>query len=388
VGALVSADFFAEFSPSTYDEWLAALRDSLSGADPESLVTDTAEGIAIHPLPHPDACLPPDSSGGLRGVELPPGPSGLARGVTSKGVWLIAQEINIDEPRAFNRALLDALANGQTAIALDAGPRLQTSADLDSALAGVDLALYPIFAADAQGFDRLRATRSAEEMTKLRGCIGSPSDDYAALADRFSVLGAVSPALGCVGIGTAEQHANGANAVQELAFVLAAGAAILRGLLGRGLAVDTVASRLHVTLCIGEDFFMQIAKFRAVKSLWAQMTRAFGASESAQTIRLHARSGARNKSQESTHNNLLRLTCEALAAALAGVDSMTLAAFDAPQEDDFSRRLSRNIQLILQHEVQLTRYIDSAGGSWHVERLTDELARRSWAAFQQIEGKR
>lgn len=376
MGELVSADLFAEFSPSTYGEWLAALRDSLPGADLESLYTRTAEGISIHPLPHPDAPHFPSELGDVSFQRA------------SWGSWQIAQEIDIDEPRAFNRALLDSLANGQTAIALNAGPRLQKPADLDMALAGIDLAHYPLFAADAAVFELLRATRSALEMTNLRGCIGSPSDDSAALADRFAVAEAVSPALGCVDISTAEQHANGANAVQELAFVLAAGADILRGLVRRGLPPDTVASRLHVTLCIGEDFFMQIAKFRAAKSLWAQMLRAFGASNTAQTIHLRARSGTRNKSLETAHNNLLRLTCEALAAALAGVDSMTLAAFDAPDADEFSRRLSRNIQLILQHEVQLTRTIDPAGGSWHVEWLTDQLGRRAWAAFQRSEAER
>ncbi|MCY4145290.1 MAG: methylmalonyl-CoA mutase family protein [Chloroflexi bacterium] len=371
----MSADLFAEFAPSAYEDWLAALRDSLASADLESLVTRTAEGIRIHPLPHPEAYAASRLAGWLRGGR-------------SNGGWQIAQEINISEPRAFNRALLDALANGQTAVALDAGPRLQQSADLELALAGINLAQYPVFAADAAVFDGLRATRSGPEMARLRGCIGSSSDDYIALAERFSVVEAVSPALGCVGINTVEQHANGADAAQELAFVLAAGAEVLRGLLGRGLAVDTVASRLHITLCIGEDFFMQIAKFRAVKSLWAQMTRAFGASEAAQRIHLHARSGARNKSQEPAHNNLLRLTCEALAAALAGIDSMTLAAFDAPADNEFSRRLSRNIQLILQHEAQITRAIDPAGGSWHVEWLTDELGRRAWAAFQRMESER
>ena len=265
---------------------------------------------------------------------------------------------------------------------------MQKPADLDTALAGIDLALYPLFAADAVVFDWLRATRSAQTMANLRGCIGSPSADFAALADRFSVAEAVSPALGCVDINTAEQHANGANAAQELAFALATGAEILRSLVRRGLPPDTVASRLQVTLSIGEDFFMQVAKFRAAKSLWAQMTRAFGASKTAQTIHLRARSGTRNKSLETAHNNLLRLTCEAVAAALAGVDSMTLAAFDAPADDEFSRRLSRNIQLILQHEVQLTRSSDPAGGSWHVEWLTDQLGRRAWVAFQRIEAER
>ncbi|MXX50548.1 MAG: hypothetical protein F4Y30_03580 [Chloroflexi bacterium] len=388
MGTLVNADFLAEFPPSSYADWLVALRDSLVGADPASLVAHSPEGIAIPPLPHPDAYLIPDLSGGAQGGSGRVSASPLQPVRWAQGGWQIAQEINLDEPRTFNRALLETLANGQTAVVLAASPRLHSSADLEVALAGVDLAQYPIYAADARVLDWLRATRSVEDMANLRGCIGSPSADYAALAERFALAATVAPGLGCVNISTARQHNNGAKAVQELAFVLAAGADILRGLLRRGLAIDAIAPRLHVTLCIGEDFFMQIAKLRAVKSLWAQMTSAFGASESAQRLHLHARSGTRNKSREDAHNNLLRLTCEALAAALAGVDSLTLAAFDAPAEDEFSRRLSRNIQLILQHELQLTRYIDPAGGSWHVEYLTDELGRRAWAAFQQIEGER
>ena len=150
-----------------------------------------------------------------------------------------------------------------------------------------------------------------------------------------------------------------------------------------------MARKLHFQLGIGENFFMEIAKFRAIKSLWAQVLRAFGVSTQDQRLWLHARSGLRNKTRRDRHVNLLRLTSEALAAAMGGVDSIWLPAFDAALEtsDAFSRRLSRNLQLILQEEMQLTQLIDPAGGAWHVERLTDQLARRAWARFQEIEAQ-
>ncbi len=376
----MSRDFFAEFPPSSYQDWLEALRESLAGDAPQSLSTRSAEGIDIPPLPRP--------------FDVPqsrPGQFPYLRGTSAEKVpkpWLIAQEIEVETPRAFNQALLDALDQGQTAVLLGDRPRLRTPEDLDLALAGVDLARYPVFARDRGIFPLLQAARGADEVRNLRGCIGGASEDYAALAERLRMMDEAAPELGCIGISTLDLHAGGANAVQELAHVLAVGADVLRGLLKRGLPVDIAASKMQVTLCIGEDFFLEVAKIRAVKSLWAQMTRAFGAGDNARKIRLHARSGTRNKRREDAHKNLLRLTCEALAAAIGGVESLTLATFDAPDAEEFSRRLSRNLQLILQQEVQLTQLIDPAGGSWHVERLTDEVGRRAWAAFQRIESRK
>ena len=200
-------------------------------------------------------------------------------------------------------------------------------------------------------------------------------------------LGKYAPQLGSVTVSTAVYHDAGANAVQELAIALATAVDYLRSLGAVGLDPALVADKVHFQLSIGENFFMEVAKFRAIKPLWAQVMRACGVGEPGQKIHLHATSGTRNKMRRDRHMNLLRLTSEALAAALGGVDSMTLAPFDAPlgESDDFSRRLSRNLQLILQQEVELTQVIDPAGGAWHIERLTDELARRAWEQFQTIE---
>ena len=120
-------------------------------------------------------------------------------------------------------------------------------------------------------------------------------------------------------------HDAGANAAQELAIALATGVTYLRELSQRGLAADLVAGKLQVSLGIGENFFMEVAKFRAIKSLWMQMLRAFGVAAAGPGAWLHARGGVRNKTRRDRHVNLLRLTSEALAAALGGVDSICAA---------------------------------------------------------------
>ena len=196
-----------------------------------------------------------------------------------------------------------------------------------------------------------------------------------------------SPQLGSIAVRTDVYHDAGANAVQELAIALATSVVYMRELIERDLKADFVAGKLHFFLSIGENFFMEVAKLRAIKRLWSQVVREFGADFAAGKINLHVCTARRNKSQLDPHVNMLRATTEALAAAIGGVDSIMVAPFDAPlgASNDFSRRIARNLQLILQNELQLTRLIDPAGGAWHVEKLSEELARKAWKMFQEIE---
>ncbi len=381
---------FAEFDASTYDDWVEAARASLGGRTLERIVSATYEGIDIAPLPHADCVGAGLASDGIRGA-------GRAR------PWLIANEIDIAAPDDFNAALKTALANGQTAITVGRSLRLEQAGDTRAALAGIDLPRYPILLLSGgrspEIYRLLQAPLNEGDLRRLTGCAGYdplgaaarsgslPADAFDALAAHVANLEAGSPDLGSIAVDASPYHDAGANAAQELAIALATGVAYLRELGGRGFAAEFAAEKLHVSLGIGENFFMEVAKFRAIKSLWAQMLRAFGVSAASRRIRLHARGGLRNKTRRERHVNLLRLTSETLAAALGGVDSICLPAFDAPSgaSDEFSRRLSRNIQLILQEEAQVTKLIDPAGGAWHIERLTDQLARKAWRQFQRIE---
>ena len=155
----------------------------------------------------------------------------------------------------------------------------------------------------------------------------------------------------------------------------------------RGLEAGTVAPRMRFAVTVGTNFFMEIAKLRALRMLWSRAVAAAGGGEEAQRLSLHVRTSQWNKTVLDPYNNMLRTTVEALAGVLGGCDSMQVGAFDEVirQPDDFSQRIARNTQLILQKECELSRVIDPAGGSWYVEMLTAELANRAWALFQEVE---
>ena len=392
---------FAEFENATREQWLDATEASLRGAGLDSLVKPGTEGVHIHPLPHAD-----DLARIQHHLSLP-GQFPYVRGAKAAGYrarsWLIAAHIPHCDPRDFNRALREGLSQGQSAIALSDSLRLKNEADLRHALADIDLARRPLLilshARAPAIYDWLRALCGEDALARLRGCLAydplcnlartgaMPEDAFERLAAHLLLVDQHSPQLGSVGVCAAAYHDAGADATQELAATLATAVAYLRALSQRGLALADIAPKLHFRLNIGENFFIEVAKFRAVKLLWAQALRAFGLERCAGSMQVHARSGWRNKSRRDPYVNLLRLTTEALSAAVGGVDSIQLAAFDEPLggSDDFSLGLSRNLQLILQEEVRLTELIDPAGGAWHVEKLTDQVARAAWSQFQRIE---
>lgn len=397
----MSAALFADFAPSTYEEWIESVRASLRGGAIESLAKRSCEGFKIDPLPHADDLA------GLKHHHTLPGQFPFVRGTRAAGYrarpWLIAAELDISDPREFNAALRDELANGLTAITIPDQLSLNTAANIRLALADIDLARHPlIIQSDARApefFHLLGAALGDDALSQLRGCCAydplrqlatsgaMPADAFDRLTAHAQTVAERSPQLGSISIDTAAYHDAGADAVQELALAIATGVAYLRALKQHGLAVDMVARKIHLFFNIGENFFIEIAKFRAAKLLWANVLRRLGAEKEARNLKIHARGGRRNKSRLDAHVNLLRLTTEALSAAIGGVDSISLMPFDDPlgASTASSRRLSRNLQLILQEELRLVELIDPAGGAWHVEKLTDQLARAAWSRFQQIE---
>ncbi|MDE2952389.1 MAG: methylmalonyl-CoA mutase subunit beta [Chloroflexota bacterium] len=392
---------FAEFDRVSREEWIAAIEKSLRGRSLDSLTKRSYEGIDLSPV------ATAEDLAGIFACEGLPGQYPYLRGTRAAGYraspWLIAQELDIPDPQAFNHALRDALANGQTAVVLGSSPRIESIGDLRIAFADIELNQRPIFLADGaralSAYQLLRAAIGAETLAQLSGCIGydplhglaqsgsAPSDIYERMVKHVQDVQEHSPRLGCIAVRGDVYHDAGASAVQELAIALATGVAYLREMTARGLDLSQAAGKMHFFLSIGENFFMEIAKLRAIKLMWAQVARAFGGDDEAQKIRLHARCGSRNKSQLDPYTNMLRATSEAMAAAMAGVDSISVPPFDAPlgASDSFSRRIARNLQLILQDELRLTELIDPAGGAWHIEKLTDQLARAAWKIFQDIE---
>ena len=392
---------FAEFDALSRHEWIAAIEASLYGGTVDRLTKRTYEGIELGPI------ATAEDVADVEAVDTLPGQYPCLRGQSAAGYlakpWLIAQALDIADPLEFNNALKLALANGQSAIRLDSNPKLETVVDLETALADTNLLRVPVFLPGGARAIRTHRLLSngfpSDSLSQLGGCIGfDPLHSLAQagtmnghafdeLAAHVRSVNGASPQLGSIAVRTDVYHDAGANAVQELAIALATTVVYMRELIDRELRADFVAGKLHLFLSIGENFFMEVAKLRAIKRLWSQVVRAFGADLDVGKFNLHVRTGQRNKTQLDPHVNMLRATTEALAGAIGGVDSIMVAPFDAPlgASNDFSRRIARNLQLILQNELQLTRLIDPAGGAWHVEKLSEELARKAWKMFQEIE---
>jgi methylmalonyl-CoA mutase len=213
------------------------------------------------------------------------------------------------------------------------------------------------------------------------------ADSYDMMAHLLRWVMTHTPRLGVISLHGAPYGHAGAGAVQEIAFLVATALDYLRAMQARGLTVDDVAPRMRFVFTIGANTFMEMAKMRAARLVWAKVVKAMGGSEFAQKMVLHARTTRLNKTTFDPWVNILRTTAETFAGAMGGAEAIQTGPFDevVGLPGEFSRRLARNTQLILQHEAHLTRVLDPAGGSWAVEKLTDQVGRGSWNLFQQVE---
>ncbi|MGD0815002.1 MAG: methylmalonyl-CoA mutase family protein [Verrucomicrobiota bacterium] len=418
----------AEFPPVGYGDWHRLVETELKGAPfDKRMFTSTYEGITLQPI------YRPEDIANLPHLGSFPGFAPFVRGSKAGGYagqpWAISQEINCSSPSEFNHAARNSLDRGLNAlnIVLDKATRngndpdwaqphevgfgglsIATVSDLDRALDGIDLGNTWLFirsGASAMPFAALLVALARQrkkapaclygciEMDPLgvlshEGCLPQSLEDaYREMAALLRWAAAGAPYLQTICVHSRSWHEAGGDAVQELAFTLATGVEYLRQMNRRDLDAGTVAPRMRFAVTVGSNFFMEIAKLRALRMLWARVVAAVGGGEDAQKLSLHVRTSQWNKSVLDPYNNMLRTTVEALAGILGGCDSMQVGAFDEVirQPDDFSQRIARNSQLILQKECELGRTIDPAGGSWYVEMLTAELANRAWALFQEVE---
>lgn len=388
---------FEEFREPTFEEWREVAIASLKGAPFDKLTTRTPEAITLQPL------YTAEQTADIAAQYTVPGEFPFVRGTSATpAAWQVAQEIAYRDPAQFNAALRHDLERGQTAINITRfKPMIGAIDDMRAALDGIDLAAWP-FVAQTGLAEGAMLFALADNPADLRGFIGfdplgslvrlgivrqTAAYDAAAALTRYALDHA--PNVRTIMIDVRRYHDAGASAVEEIAYALATGAEYIRELTGRGLSVDEVCGKMTFALGIGADFFMQIAKFRAARSLWAHVVRAFGGDDESAKMHVYAATGNTNKARLDAYNNMLRTTTEALSAAIAGVDAMHVAPFDETLRvpDEFSRRIARNQQIILQEEVNLSRVIDPAGGSYAVEHLTDAIGRSAWEAFQHIEAE-
>lgn len=399
------------FPIPSFTEWEQAVEKSLKGKPFEKLYSTTYENIIIKPI------YTRRDIESLAHVEQYPGFPGYVRGTRPNGYiqepWKVSQEISATSPQEWNEIVKHDLAKGQTeihivldrlgfpVISLDDMEIMFSDISLDQYSLRVDagaqsLSFFALFAAYLQKrqmpFAAVHGTIGMDPIGTLAetGHLSfSLASLYDVMADAVQWAKNNMPHVKTIIVRGEPYHNGGANAIQELAFAFSTAVEYINACLDRGLMIDDIASRIQFSFAIGSNFFMEIAKLRAARLVWSNIVQAFGGSERAQKIAVHARTSYFTKTIYDPYVNMLRATAEAFAATVGGADSLHVSPFDEAigPADEFSRRIARNTQLILLEEAHIANVIDPAGGSYYVEMLTAKVAEESWRLFQQIEGK-
>ena len=418
---------FDEFQVPTYDEWHAAAEAALKGAPfDKRMYTKTYEGIRLSPIYR------------LEDVEqLPwkdtyPGVSPYLRGCSAGGYmtdpWLIAQPSKFVLPAEANRVMKRELARGSGCVHFELdectrkgldpqkdiyrgdyrGLSVATVADVKTAFEGLDLTKTPLHiyagASAAPLLALLAAAGEAKQLKNYRGCVGA--DPLGALAEDGSVPLPLDELCDEMALSIAwaagkmpqvktilvrgEPYANGgASAVQESACAVAAAVYYVRAMQRRGLALTEILKNIRFSFSLGANFFMEIARLRAVRMVWAQVAESFGAKPEDARMDIMARTSRFTESSCDPYVNVLRTTTETFSGVVGGVNSMEVGCFDdaVRPADEHSRRIARNIQIMMQTEFDFQSPVDPAGGSWYVEKLTEQVAEEVWKLLQKIEGE-
>jgi len=417
-----------DFTPPTYEEWKEVVNIDLKGADfDKKLITKTYENINLNPI------YTKKDLENLKFTENLSGFENYVRGFYSEGYlnegWQISQVLNTPDAEVFNEMIKPELDRGLNSISFSLDFATQKGLDADyakeeevgkngisisglnsltRAFNGIDITKYPINV--FTGYTSLPflmllkayCTKQNIDSTKIKGCIFA--DPISCLSAYGKLTVSIDKAfdelkqsvefaekyfpnvrvIGSCGFG---YNSAGASAVQELGFVFAAIVEYADKLIEKGLPAKKVFKNIRVTFGISSFYFMEIAKLRAAKLLWNTIVKAYDLNTEEYKLYIHARTSKFNQTKYDPYVNMLRTTTQAFSAVLGGIDSLHTNAFDEEfnTPDEFGRRIARNTQIILKEESNLVKLIDPAGGSYYIEKLTDEVASLSWSLLQEIE---
>ncbi|WP_457587973.1 methylmalonyl-CoA mutase [Ensifer canadensis] len=398
-------------------------------ASPESLTWQTPEGIAVKPL------YTADDLDGIGHVGSLPGFAPFLRGpratMYAGRPWTIRQYAGFSTAEASNAFYRKNLAAGQKglSVAFDlathrgydsdhprvegdvgkAGVAIDSVEDMKILFDGIPLedmsvsmtmngAVIPILASfivagEEQGVSRDKLSGTIQndilkEFMVRNTYIYPPEPSMRLVADIIEYTAKEMPKFNSISISGYHMQEAGATLVQELAFTLADGREYVRAALAKGLDVDEFAGRLSFFFAIGMNFFMEAAKLRAARLLWTRIMTEFEPKKpSSLMLRTHCQTSGVSLQEQDPYNNIIRTAFEAMSAALGGTQSLHTNSFDEAiaLPTEFSARIARNTQLILQHETGVTKVVDPLAGSYYVESLTNELAAKAWALIEEIE---
>lgn len=390
---------FDQFPPVSYQEWRTKVETDLKGADfDKKLVWRTNEGFNVQPV------YRAEDIADLKTTDSLPGQYPYVRGTRTDNDWLTRQDIVADTAEEANAIALDVLNKGVNSL----GFKVKDPADVAVLLKGITLSAVEI---NLDTCPR-NAVAVAEELVKLvkaEGCEETfkGSVNYDPLRRQFrhgvegvdtaeivetacKLLDVVAPVRGirCLTVNSVILANAGAYIYEELGYALAWGTAWLTALTDAGRSINEVANRVKFNMCVSSNFFMEIAKFRAARMLWAQIVEQYKPEcDCAAKMMVCASTSRFNQTIYDAHVNLLRSQTETFSACVAGVDSIVVTPFDVAYKkpDAFSERIARNQQFLLKEESHMDKVVDPAGGSYYVEHLTVAIAEQAWKLFLSVE---
>lgn len=396
---------FSEFPPVSNEEWMEVVTRDLKGAPFEKkLVWRTKEGFNVQPF------YRAEDIEHLPTKDVLPGQFPYVRGTKADNNWLVRQDISVQgDIKQLNTNIKCVMERGANSLGLHFVDECVNAATIQEMLAGIDLDKLEInlYARRDLTVQLIEATKEAlkalgADLGKVRGSFGfNPFRHTLGAGVRWSewvetsveVLKAAEPLtqFTCLSFQSVDLVNAGAYIYQEIGYALAAGADMLAKVSEKsGKSISEVAERIRFEMGIGSNYFMEIAKFRAIRWLWALIVRSNDekASDRATKAVVHAETSRWNKTIYDAYVNLLRSMTETMSATIAGVHSVTVNPFDKhynPKGSDFSRRIARNQQLLLKEESHFDKVVDPAGGSYYIEHLTQAIAEQGWKLFLEVE---
>ena len=393
---------FTEFTAPTTQEWLDKIQVDLKGADfQKRLVWRTNEGFNVQPFYRKED---------LKDLKTPdalPGEFPFVRGnKKDSNVWYVRQNIEVTDAKEANKKALDILNKGIDSLGFRMKGNMVSKETVESLLDGIycdcievnfatcprhSLELAEILVAyfAEKGYDKEKVVGSIEfdPMAKM---VMKGKDVTPLLENGPKLVEALKeyPNFRCIAVSSDALNNAGAYIAQELGYALAWGNEYLQQLTDAGVDVDLAAKSIKFNMGVSENYFMELAKFRAARLLWAQIVKQYEPKcDCACKMIVNATTSTYNQTLFDSYVNLLRSQTEAMSAALGSVHSMVVTPFDAPYEQatDFSERIARNQQLIIKEESHFDRIVDPGAGSYYIEHLTDALAQEAWKIFLKVE---
>ena len=401
-----SEKLFTEFPPVPTEKWEEVITADLKGADYErKLVWKTGEGFNVRPY------YRAENLEGIKFLGSQAGEFPYVRGTHAHNRWRVHQTVSVVCPKEANAEALKILNAGVDSLGFCIASADFSAADLDMLLKDICIPAVEItFCGEKMAnvaelvLAKVEKEGIAKEDVRIAFCIDPLVKGLSSKGDFCSPNGEKCIARIVELIHKTKEYKHvrivtvagqtfgnsGSTIVEELAFTLSAGHDYLVRLTDAGLDVDAAARKLRFSFSVSSNYFMEIAKFRAARMLWANIVKGYGpAKNCACKMHIHAETSRWNQTVYDPYVNMLRGTTEAMSATIAGVHSLEVTPFDTSFENptEFSKRIARNVELLLKNESHFDQVVDPAGGSYYVENLTQSIAAEAWKLFLEIEEK-